>query len=647
MAISIASISPARAWHQIANEIICAEPLEALDRLATEALAADERGDVEAHLGLCANVLTYMVLDWARFTDWGAWVARFDAANAQTPTGQENNLRLARATGAVIVALLRGDEFAVMRPLGEQLEALTAQAASPVQVALAAVALLPWMQMSRNVSGAENLKGILDANAAHLSLDQVGARYLRGVWVVDWAQHTSVTDQSRFPEAVAGISAYLDQYPMPGLQFRRARWIAERCLGRRDIAGTIAAHRDMLAALHPSRPMDSATYNGQLISLACVMGDAERAMLHVGHLLRDLDRADCPPSLATVFRMLEARAYLAAGDYEKSALVYEACVEQAHTTHADVYRGSASFARALQWHQQEPASSAPLREHLGAALAMSRRRAQPNFLFAQPTARGMIGALALRENIEADFVRASLLQFPVPPPNWADEHWPWALTLRCFGGFRTNGLMPEGKGASRASNKPLSLLMLVAASGAQGLPVAVAADALWPGQDGDQAENALSVTLLRLRRLYDEADLIERRGGWLHLNANRVWTDVASFEAHLHAMPERSAVLSETTRLQYINRFFDLYRGDCLLSIEDDWARQRASHYRGRITLASQRMLQDALQANCYAAAELTMTRVFERGLDASRLLAAVHPSERSTPAWRQLQQCVEALQNA
>jgi hypothetical protein len=58
-------------------------------------------------------------------------------------------------------------------------------------------------------------------------------------------------------------------------------------------------------------------------------------------------------------------------------------------------------------------------------------------------------------------------------------------------------------------------------------------------------------------------------------------------------------------------------------------------------------MLQDALQANCYAAAELTITRVFERGLDVSRLLAAVHPSERSTPAWKQLQQCVEALRNA
>ena len=153
--------------------------------------------------------------------------------------------------------------------------------------------------------------------------------------------------------------------------------------------------------------------------------------------------------------------------------------------------------------------------------------------------------------------------------------------------------------------------------------------------------------MLRLRRLYDEADLIERRGGWLHLNAHRVWTDVAAIEAHLDEMPERLAVLTETTRLQYINRLFDLYRGDCLLSIEDDWARQRASHYRGRITLASQRMLQDALHANCYAAAELTITRVFERGLDVSRMLAAVHPSERGTPAWMQLQQCVEGLQNA
>lgn len=647
MAISIASTSPARAWHQIANEIISGEPFEALDLLATEALDAGARGDDESHAGLCANVMAYMVLDWARFTDWRLWLARFEAVDARLGTTDDINAQLALATGAVMAALLRGDAFETLAPLGERLETLAALSTDPVQTSLAAAALLPWLQMSRNTAGAQMLKANMSAMAEGWSLDKPGARYLRGVWLADWAQHSYATDQTHFPEALACMSAYLDKYPMPALQFRRARWNGEQRIAQQDVAGAEKAQREMLAAMHPKRAMDRATFNAQVISLACLTGDTERAQLHVKHMLRDLEAADCPPSIATVFRMHEARAYAASTEYEKAAHAYEACVQQAHTAHADVYKGNAAFCRALHAHQDDSSSTPALRENLLMGLAMCRRRSQPNFWFAVPATRAIIGALALRENIEADFVRASLLQFPVPPPKWADEHWPWALSLRCFGGFRSNGLAPEGKSASRASNKPLSLLMLVAASGAQGLPVAAAADALWPGQDGDQAENALSVTLLRLRRLYDEGDLIERRGGWLHLNTHRVWTDVAAFEAHLDAMPERSAVLSETTRMQYINRLFDLYRGDCLLSIEDDWARQRASHYRGRVTLASQRMLQDALQANCYAAAELTMTRVFERGLDVSRLLAAVHPSERGTPAWKQLQQCVEALQNA
>ena len=173
------------------------------------------------------------------------------------------------------------------------------------------------------------------------------------------------------------------------------------------------------------------------------------------------------------------------------------------------------------------------------------------------------------------------------------------------------------------------------------MTVADAADALWPLQDGDQAENSLSVTLLRLRKMYASADLIERRDGWLHLDATQVWTDVGALEAHLDI---EATPFSDAGRLDYIKRLFDLYRGDCLFGIEDDWAHNRAAHYRGRVTLATQQLLQSALETSHAAAAELLMTQAHARGLDVARLLNALHPGQRATPAWMQLQRHLSLL---
>ena len=186
------------------------------------------------------------------------------------------------------------------------------------------------------------------------------------------------------------------------------------------------------------------------------------------------------------------------------------------------------------------------------------------------------------------------------------------MSVRCFDGYRAIGLADDSHIANKASNRPLSLLKLIVAHGRQGVTVAHAADALWPAWDGDQAENSLSVNLLRLRKMHASADLIERRDGWLHLDATQVWTDVAALEAHLEV---DAKALNEVGRLDYIKRLFDLYRGDCLFGIEDDWTHNRAAHYRGRVTLATQQLLQSALETSHASAAEMLMTPLTHAGL--------------------------------
>lgn len=121
-----------------------------------------------------------------------------------------------------------------------------------------------------------------------------------------------------------------------------------------------------------------------------------------------------------------------------------------------------------------------------------------------------------------------------------------------------------------------------------------------------------------------------------YLDARHVRTDVAALEAHLDI---DATALSETERREYATRLFHLYRGDCLFGIEDDWAHDRAAHYRGRARLAAQTRLHRTLETHHASAAELLMAQAHARRLDAARLLNAVHPGLRVTSAWKQLQQ--------
>jgi hypothetical protein len=617
-------------WQTRARQILEADPVKVLDALTLAIADAKSAGDATAQMALSANALAFMLTDWSRFNDWRGYIERFEAIDSTLDTSvlREPDLLIARNLGKLSAGLLRGDA---------------------AQMSLVVGALLPWFQMSRNMAAAQSLHGRM----AQLALDAPnaasGAQYLRGLWLASWAQHLHFSDRARLPDALRAFDDFLAHTPTPLLQFRRARLATEQCLRNKDMPGVARASREMLNALHPKRPMERAIYNSVMATVACTSQQVNEAAVHVEHMARDLNAADCPPSLAMLYQVIAARVAVASGDFAHSIVITEALAAAAHSAHAAILRGVVSLLRALIVHRDEPESSSLLREHLQAGLSAMRVLPTVNFFFSSPEARGTVCALALHEGIEVEFVRSALLLEPVTAPVWADEYWPRAQSLRCFGGFKNVSNLEavrnakSGK-AEKASNRPQSLLMLVAAHGSAGISVALAADALWPGQDGDQAENSLTVNLMRLRRTVDAGAWIERNEGQLRLNFDLVWTDVAALEAHLDQPPQSIAQPPERTA--YVTRLFDLYRGDCLQGVDDEWALLRSTHYRSQVTLATQQLLQHALQAGHVPVAELLLTHAVSRSLDVSRLMNAMHPNIRAMPAWHALQTQV-GLSNA
>ena len=166
-------------------------------------------------------------------------------------------------------------------------------------------------------------------------------------------------------------------------------------------------------------------------------------------------------------------------------------------------------------------------------------------------------AIALDADIESDYVRATIANTRLAPPDALSDRWPWPLRIYTLGRFAVmRGDQPLALGA-RARKKPLELLRAVIIFGRPDVSVNKLAQLLWPEAEGDLVRRNIETTLHRLRRLIGE-ECILRQENRLSLNFDRCWSDVIAFEL----LAEReSTLLSPAVQAQQL---LDLYRGPFL-----------------------------------------------------------------------------------
>jgi LuxR family transcriptional regulator, maltose regulon positive regulatory protein len=90
------------------------------------------------------------------------------------------------------------------------------------------------------------------------------------------------------------------------------------------------------------------------------------------------------------------------------------------------------------------------------------------------------------------------------------EAWPWPVKIHALGRFdvQVNGKPLEF--SSKTQRKPIALLRMLIASGAQRVRETQLIDLLWPDAAGDAGAFSLTTTLHRLRRLLGDGDTILR-----------------------------------------------------------------------------------------------------------------------------------------
>ncbi|MBI4986281.1 MAG: transcriptional regulator [Rhodocyclales bacterium] len=253
------------------------------------------------------------------------------------------------------------------------------------------------------------------------------------------------------------------------------------------------------------------------------------------------------------------------------------------------------------------AALAPLRDALLRLDAESE-----GFLWgAPPQVLQPLCALALREDVAPQAARNVIRAFRLTPPADAPPRWPWPLAVRCFGGFelRIDGAPLPSRGKSK--HRQLDLVKFLAAHAPAGVPMARAAESLWPDSEGDAARHALETTLSRLRGTFGR-EVFRLEHGMLSFNGEVCGLDTAGLE-ELMTRLEADLAAGRADAAAAAENLLGLYRGDLLSGEDAAWVMPRREYWRGRFARVFGAAARVLVETGRFAEA----VGLFERALDA------------------------------
>lgn len=231
-------------------------------------------------------------------------------------------------------------------------------------------------------------------------------------------------------------------------------------------------------------------------------------------------------------------------------------------------------------------------EMLARALTIGRKQ---GYVITQIMPRSVIADMynrALNAGIETEYVRDIIRKLNLVPPdqNQPDtENWPWQIKIYTLGRFELirDGKLPASH--KKAQKKPLALLKAIISFGGREVEEGQLTDLLWPDTEGDFAHKALSVNIIRLRKLLGSKNAIKLNNGKVSLDTGYCWVDAWVFEQTLNKIAVLSkemveAITGEMRKSKsrglkkakefaaQTQRAIELYRGHFLVDEPDQWS---------------------------------------------------------------------------
>jgi LuxR family transcriptional regulator, maltose regulon positive regulatory protein len=289
------------------------------------------------------------------------------------------------------------------------------------------------------------------------------------------------------------------------------------------------------AAVHAEKAVELAEATGWLISQA-------RSRLLYSRVLQEMGR------------LPEARTQLAVMLPLAARIDYPAVLSQGLLQEALVAFADDDFANGLR----------ALTRGLKLAHELTFRQS----LWFCPADGSRLCSIALEAGIESDFVKEVIRQRRVMPQTPDIENWPWTVKLFTLGRF---ALLKDDRPiefSRKAPKKPLALLKALVALGGEAVPENRITDALWP--DEDDAHQAYTIAVHRLRRLLGSDEIVQIHEGRVSLNQNDCWVDAWAFQRLLAQADDAARDGKREWQSELVRRALELYRGGLFSEDSDE-----------------------------------------------------------------------------
>ena len=229
-------------------------------------------------------------------------------------------------------------------------------------------------------------------------------------------------------------------------------------------------------------------------------------------------------------------------------------------------------------------------EHLRAAFLLGRTHAIfYSTEFWLPDALAQWCALALEHGIEPTYIQHLITakQLTLDSRQTDSIEWPWPIRISTLDTFQIrteHGLLTFGR---KAPLLPLQMLKVLISLGGHDIPLVQLGDILWPDADGDAAYRSVLTTLARLRKLFDQENVLVVKGGLLSLNFHVCWVDSLAFTQLARAAEGHWNEGNQDRARVVANRAVALYQGS-FLSTDDFFP--EFSHRRETLDACFQRL---------------------------------------------------------
>ena len=396
--------------------------------------------------------------------------------------------------------------------------------------------------------------------------------------------------RERFPELL--LLRFMVEFRYPGWTVAEATWKEVKALPmfRRPMTRALAAIYEARLCQHHRRFQEAA--------------DLARASLDA------VNQAGTPFQKA-VFGMLAAECIIAGGGcHEVDLALTDAKATIEASPAMDGWRSALGLAEAYQLFAMGVRDQAV--DRLKLVLGTARTGCRKYYLRYLECAMPPMFSLALEEGIEVDLVLELIRLFRLRPPGEAPDQWPRPVRIRSLGRFEVLINDESLTFARKLPKKTLALLKVLVAHGGRDVTEDYLCDALWGDDEADAARQALSITILRLRKLLGRAEVVLNQGGKVWLDGQLCWVDAWRFED----------LLTGGSGSEQVGRALRLYDGAFLP--EDDgesWSVAARERLRGKFihALATNGK---ALEA---AGDEENAIHLYQRGLDADPIVEVFH----------------------